>query len=137
MQRRKHVDSMLSGLVPYIESLPKVQSVKLTKKPPALQSAISLWERKYQFTLPSDYKTFLNITDGIHLIWTSCFYQDDIVIGKINISGVDQLVPSRINSSEIPNAFVLEECQPYGNTCMCFKEDQVQIWFYSFGNIRV
>ncbi|KAJ3321200.1 Tubulin polyglutamylase complex subunit 2 [Boothiomyces sp. JEL0866] len=131
-EMQEHVDSMLSGVVPYIESLPKVQSVKLNKKPPALQSSISLWERTYQKTLPQDYKTFLNITDGMHLIWTSCFFQNDIVIGKINICGIEQFIPSRINSSEITHAFVLEECQPYGNTCLCFKGDQVQIWFYNY-----
>ena len=90
-------DTMLSGLIPYIESLPNVTQVNLTRKAPCPQSNISIWERIHNNILPTDYKSFLLQSDGMHLLWTSSFENEDIIVGKINISGTFIILYKELN----------------------------------------
>lgn len=131
---------MLSGFIPYLESLPHVTEVKLHKKVPASSALIQNWEAQ-NHQLPEDFKRFLLVTDGLMVLWSAQIKSEPMLVGKIDINSLEQLTPfvtsedKRIWSHGPDNcsaSYILEDCEPYGKVCLCYtKTNETQIWFYA------
>merc|ERR1719345_725861 len=68
--------------------------VRVCERPPISAEAIMSWHQEHQpCILPDDYKTFLEITDGVSANWSLRLGSDVSPYGVVNINRLDLVKP--------------------------------------------
>ena len=109
----------------------------------ALQSDLLNWERKNApCKLPEDLKGFFSMFNGLQLEWRVNVRGAPILIGEINIQGIDKLDPVQIDGKFIPNevisvvdtrschGFLLSSCIESGRVILVYISNSPSIWYY-------
>ncbi|KAH6596053.1 hypothetical protein BASA50_005350 [Batrachochytrium salamandrivorans] len=139
MTPQQMADAMLSGTISYLESCPSITNIKLLTHTPCPKALLMQWEHIHGdgvFSLPKDLASFLLYSNGLSLIWNTVIGSSVKPLGRIHINSLEYIVP--VDKQSIQGAylsderayhgrpikgFVLDDCLPFGQVCICYISD--------------
>lgn len=113
-RRNTKEDLLFNGLVSYLESLKGFSNLDLVKRPQSTESVIQEWQERNNAILAPDLRRFYLNSDGISLKWFSSLYNEDDVIGVMEVQPLAEV--SRFKgASRLGHAYCIQNCKPYGS----------------------
>eukprot|EP00741_Cyanophora_paradoxa_P022187 tig00021435_g21417.t1 len=82
------------SVISYLEKHPGVKGVEFVERPGAAARDIAKWEQaNAPAVLPDDYKSFLQISDGLLLRWSVDFGGETVPLGCMHLNPIDKVAP--------------------------------------------
>jgi hypothetical protein len=134
MLSRSKDDSFLNGIVPYIESLPGVHSVKVIKRSGISSAQLVLLQDRFG-ALPKDYSSFLKFCDGFQISWSCCLHGANQDMGLLEIESSRAILewngiltpPMLLNHQPI----LIQKCESFGFAALFLSKEESPVYFYN------